>query len=781
MGWTLLALLVVLAVTILLIAVRTAGALGISMSRALALTPLKLVNRLDTRALETARAASKPTLYTISAQSHLDPAIFLAALPDDTLHVLSPEAAAHWAVSTMRGSARTVVFDKDKMIANRRLIKHLKGGGKLAVYVPPAVEPDADGFRLYRAVAIMARKTGAVIMPMRVEGSRFLPSSIIPADQSPRRRFVRLKIEALPAQTIDGLIEKRGRAFVNPANALFDAMAQLRFQSADLTGGLHGALVRAAKIYGPGRIILEDAVTGALAYKRTLIGARVLGKRFMDMSEPGEAMGVLLPNANGAVISFFALQSAGRVAAMLNYSAGPANVVSAVKTGAIRTVITSRAFIEKAELQSLIDALEANGTDLVWLEDVRETVTTTEKLSAAVQWARPLAPTDPEKAAVILFTSGTEGAPKGVVLSHRNLIYNAAQSEARVTISVQDCLFNVLPLFHSFGLTGGMVLPLLYGVKLFLYPSPLHYKLIPQVAAKVKPTIMFGTDTFLAGYARTAKDTDFASLRFVVAGAEAVKPETEHVYEERFGCHILEGYGMTEASPVVAVNSATHTRTGTVGRPLSGIDIRLEPVDGIEHGARMWVRGPNVMLGYMKVDKPGVLQPISDGWHDSGDIVDINSEGFIEIRGRAKRFAKIGGEMVSLGAVEMLAQSLWPEDRHAAVTLADRRKGEKIVLATTAAHPDKKQFATHTHKNGQSKLMVPADFVKMEEIPVLGSGKTDYVSTTDRVMEMLRSISRAAGRSRRKRRGETPDGATSESKPEETQDRQAQKEPASSK
>ncbi len=717
---------------------------GTSLMQSLFLVPFRVLFRLDTHQLRSVARTQGPVIFAISGQSRLDGALMQALLPFDTLHVLDPGSAGHWPVAQARQLARSVVFDKERLISNRRLIRHLKGKGRLAVYFPCDVEPDAQGLRLYRAVTVLARLTGARIIPVHVKNARFLPSSFTPEDRAPRQRFPSLSVHALPAQPIDGLVERKGRDFTTPANALFDRMAETRFETTDFTLGLFLAMVDAARTYGPSRIILEDTVTGTLTYKRLLIGARVLGRRFAALSRPGEAMGVLLPNANGAIVTFFALQSAGRVAAMLNYTAGPANVVSAVNTAKIRHVLSSKAFIEKAELQPVVDALVANKTNIVWLEDVRESVTTLEKLSAALLWSRPLVSVDAEKPAVILFTSGSEGTPKGVVLSHRNLHANAAQAEARVTISVKDCLFNVLPVFHSFGLTGGTILPLLYGVRLFLYPSPLHYKLIPAVAAKVKPTIMFGTDTFLMGYARTAKDTDFASLRFVVAGAEAVKPETQRVYRERFDCAILEGFGMTEAAPVVTVNTATHGRAGTVGRVLPGMDVRLEPVEGIEEGGRLWVRGPNVMLGYMMADRPGELQPLADGWHDSGDIVALDRDGFMEIRGRAKRFAKIAGEMVSLGAVEMLIQSLWPEYRHAVVSIPDRRRGERIVLATTVAMPDKSAIVEHTKRQGVTELMIPSDILHVDDIPVLGSGKTDYVTTKKQIEDLLARLNRAA-------------------------------------
>ena len=336
----------------------------------------------------------------------------------------------------------------------------------------------------------------------------------------------------------------------------------------------------------------------------------------------------MLPNANGVAIAFLGLQSAGRVPAMINYTAGTASISAAIRTATIRTVISSRAFIQKADLGAVVETIEQAGAKFVWLEDVRDSVSIFEKAIGALFWRFPVVNRDPAKPAVLLFTSGSEGLPKGVVLSHRNLIANAMQAEARLTLTPQDTLLNVLPVFHSFGLMAGTVLPFLIGVRLFLYPSPLHYKLIPEVAAKVKPTILVGTDTFLNGYARTAKDSDFATLRLVVAGAEAVKAETRRVWRERFGAEIVEGFGLTEASPVVAVNTAIHGRDGTVGRLMPGMRMKLEPVEGIAEGGRLVIFGPNVMMGYMTADRPGELQPLIDGWHDTGDIVSVDREGY---------------------------------------------------------------------------------------------------------------------------------------------------------
>ena len=730
-----LALLAGLVFAWLLIAAIERFRLDLRFTQALLYVPFKLAYRIADNRIRIARSAKTPVIYVVSHQSRIEPALMLSLLPDDTLHILDEASARSPWLEPWREVARTIAFNAEHVFVSRRLVRVLKGKGRLAVYLPDNVEPDVKSFRLFRAITRIAMQADARIVPIFVAGTRDLPVSLTPKEKAPRHWFPRLSVSVLEPMTIAELVT-RNPDMASNTNALFDRFAEARLYGTNLDRSLFLAMRDAADRVGPSHPIIEDVISGSLSYRKLFIGARVLGRRFEAVTAPGEAVGVLLPNANGVVLTFVGLISAARVAAMINYTAGPASVTAAIRTAVIRTVVSSRAFVEKAGIDDIIAAVEAGGAKMLWLEDVRAGVTVLDKVAAALLWRFPLQRQQASKPAVILFTSGSEGTPKAVVLSNRSLLANVMQAEARVSVSPADTLLNVLPAFHSFGLTGGTILPLVLGIKLFLYPSPLHYKIIPEIARKVKPTVMFGTDTFLANYARTAKDGDFSSLRFVVAGAEAVKPETRRTYRDRFQASIVEGFGLTEAAPVVAVNTAIHSRDGTVGRPLPAIRLKLEPVEGITEGGRLWLDGPNMMMGYMSADRPGELQPL-EGWHDTGDIVSIDREGFITIRGRAKRFAKIAGEMVSLGAVEMLVQSLWPEERHAAVAVPDKRRGERIVLVTTADDANAEELRQFGKKAGAAELMVPNDIIKVEEIPVLGSGKTDYVSARKLAIDRL--------------------------------------------
>jgi acyl-[acyl-carrier-protein]-phospholipid O-acyltransferase/long-chain-fatty-acid--[acyl-carrier-protein] ligase len=293
---------------------------------------------------------------------------------------------------------------------------------------------------------------------------------------------------------------------------------------------------------------------------------------------------------------------------------------------------------------------------------------------------------------------------------------------------MQDKFMMVLPLFHAFGFTCGAIMPLVAGSRLFVYPSPLHYRVIPEVIYDRGCTVLFGTSTFLGNYAKFANPYDFYKLRYVVAGAEKLNEEVRNVYVDKFGIRILEGYGATECAPVLAVNTPMANRLGSVGTLIPGLEAKLEQVPGIADGALLSVRGPNVMLGYYLYDRPGVIEATNDGWHSTGDIVHIDEDGFLFIKGRVKRFAKIAGEMVSLETAESIANHASPAHQHAASTQNDAARGENIVLFTTDTALTREALGLSAKTLGYPELAIAKKLVVIETLPLLGTGKTDYIS-----------------------------------------------------
>lgn len=496
------------------------------------------------------------------------------------------------------------------------------------------------------------------------------------------------------------------------------------------------ALVDARSRYGGQRAIVVDGDERVLNYDELVRGALAIGHALKKGTAPGEAVGIMLPSGAGAVIAFFAVSAFGRIPAMLNFTSGAAGIKSALRTAKIRRIVTARKFVELGKLDGLIAELRSTA-EIVYLEDVRERLTLADKAVAAVgQFAPSLVAARPfhEAPAVILFTSGTEGDPKGVALSHLNLLSNVEQVRAHIALYQSDILFNPLPTFHCFGLTAGALMPLFLGIKAVFHPTPLQPHEIVRRIRETGSTILLSTDTFISQYARAGDQGDLNSLRLAVCGAERLRDETRQLLRKKYAIELLEGYGVTEAAPVVAANQPGANRSGTVGRLMPGMECRLEPVEGIPNAGRLIVKGPNVMLGYIGADNPGVIVPPPDGWHDTGDVVSIDDEGFISIRGRLKRFAKIGGETVSLAVVESCASALWPDHCHAAIAVPDGRKGEQIVLLTDNPDADRMDLVGWAQNHGVSELAVPRRIFVTAAIPVLGTGKTDYGKVTKIVM-----------------------------------------------
>ncbi len=502
---------------------------------------------------------------------------------------------------------------------------------------------------------------------------------------------------------------------------------------------LFEALLRARDARGGKFKIVEDHERKPLSYDDVIRAAFALGGKLDGLIKRRETTGIMLPTGTGCVVTLFALHAIGRTPAMLNFTAGAMNLRSACEAAHVKKILTSKRFIQIAKLEGLVAELSKHAK-VIYLEDVRKDIDFGDKIVALVKGFFPrafAAKGSPDDTAVILFTSGSYGTPKGAVLSHANLVANVEQGYSHVPFEPDWSFFSPLPMFHCFGLLGGVFLPMFTGHKTFLFPSPVQVKEIPKLIKDTGANVFFATDTFAQQYARNADDDDMKCIRLMVLGAERVKPETRDMYMKRFGVELLEGYGATEASPLISVNIPGQNKHGTVGQFIPGLEWRLEPVPGIEGGQKLYVRGPNVMRGYLDPLKPFGIDLLPEGWHDTGDVVDVDADGYIRILGRVKRFAKVGGEMVSLNAVENYAQQLWPGAMHAAISMPDNRKGERIILFSNQQDAEASTLLAWCKENGVADIAAPKRIVYVEDIPLLGTGKTDYVALGRMAADLL--------------------------------------------
>ena len=697
--------------------------------------------RLEVRGQENLAKAGETPILALNHVSFLDAPLAMALSETGGMRppvfAINTDIAKRWWVKPFLKAANAFPLDPSKPMATRSLIRSVEGGEPLVIFPEGRLTVTGSLMKVYDGAAMVADRTGSMVVPIKIDGLERSLLSRLSSSQIRKQLFPKVVVTiAEPVRlTVDPALKGRTRRQAAAAG-LYRVMSDLVFQTSGRTGTILEEIIRAGRDVGMHRLAIQDPLSGELSYGRMLTGARVLAAKFKAMFPQEQTLGLLLPNANGTVVSLLALVSAGKVPAMMNFTAGSANLKAACTAAQVRTVLTSRAFIAQARLDAMLADLVEAGVRIVYLDDLRETVNAWDKLKGLLLKARPLVARKASDRAVILFTSGSEGTPKGVVLTHANILANVSQAAARVDFHTGDKLFNVLPLFHSFGLTAGTILPLVSGVPVYLYPSPLHYRVVPEAIYSSNATIIFGTDTFLAGYARTAHPYDFRSIRYCFAGAEPVKRSTRETYMEKFGIRILEGYGVTEAAPVIALNTPMYNRPGTVGKMMPGMEARLDPVPGVEEGGRLFIRGPNVMAGYLRAENPGVLEVPADGWHDTGDIVTIDADGFIAIRGRAKRFAKIGGEMVSLAAVEAMAAELWAGSAVGVVSVPDAKKGERLVLVTDNDKAARADLLALARRKGVSELAVPSEILH-GKVPVLGSGKTDFAGLKRYVEERL--------------------------------------------
>ena len=701
---------------------------------------LNLFFRIEIKGWENWEKAGDGVLIAPNYVSFIDPLILAVCLPEKVPFAIERRLTKKRFISLFLPLAETHILDADAPLTLKYFLNHLKNGGRCVIF--PELQPTTIGnpMKVSQGVAMIADHTKAKILPINIKGTELTPFSRF--QHKPGLRFFsKVTITILPATQIDIPDDMSGpKRAAAAGRALEKIMDEASLAARVKEKPFFDVLLDARKQYGGKFRIFCDHGQRPITYNGFITRVLLIEDVLKNADMAGDNIGVLLPTSLGGVVTMYSLQKMGKIPAMLNFSLGGRSLVNCCRTACVKTVVTSRKFIDLGKLEALITAVEEEGLRVIWLEDLAPSITKFKKISAALKTifirSNPVVEGETDKPAIILFTSGSEGAPKGVVLSYKNLHTNHAQMYTRVDFYRSDRILNTMPIFHSFGLCG-VFMPVTLGIFVYFYPSPLHYKTISTICYDERITFLFATDTFLGGYAKAASDNyDFATIRMLVQGGEKLRHSTQEIWFERFSIRITEGYGVTEASPVVANNYYAHHRSGTVGQFVAGIEYRIEPVEGVHEGGRLWIKGPNVMLGYLRATDPGVIDPPKDGWYDTGDIVSVDEDGFVRILGRAKRFAKIGGEMISLAAVEEVLSEVWPEDKHAVVMIKGGPRGETLSLVTSKPELKRDELRQTLSDLGVAEIAVPKKILTMENIPLLSTGKIDYVS----LEEILKDI-----------------------------------------
>jgi acyl-[acyl-carrier-protein]-phospholipid O-acyltransferase/long-chain-fatty-acid--[acyl-carrier-protein] ligase len=692
----------------------------------------KILFRVEVRGLENL-PPDNGILIVANHESFLDGLLLGLFIPKKATFVVHSTVLKNWWFRQFLRLTPYLAVDPTSPFAMKKVIKLLDAGKNVVIFPEGRITLTGSLMKVYDGPGFVAAKTGATILPVRIDGAAESYFGRL-CGHHPRKLHPRVTLTIMPITSVvmpkpthhSFPTAKQRRRIAG--EGMRSVMQKMLFQ-AQKSRTIFEAFLDAIDRYGSNFKLIEDLNETEETYQDLLKKSLALGKLATKVCAPNETVGVLMPNITNTLALILGMNAFNRVPAMLNYTAGTSGMQNACTAANIKTVITSHKFIEAANLESVVANFQ--NLNIVYLEDLRADFGMLDRawlMGYALHYPRSAMEINKhDQPAVVLFTSGSEGKPKGVVHSHKSILANVAQISAVLDFNHTDKMMMVLPVFHSFGFTGSLI-ALLNGIKINVFPSPLQYKVIPELIYDRGCTIFFATSTFLSNYAKFAHPYDFYKLRIVVAGAEKLNDEVRKTYSEKFGIRILEAYGATECAPGISINTPMANLNGSVGQLVPGLEHKLETVPGIDNGGLLYVRGENVMMGYYLFDNPGALNPPADGWYNTGDIVEVDVQGFVHIRGRVKRFAKDAGEMVSLEVVEQIANTAAPDQQHAASSISDAQRGESIMLFTTDKKLKREDLQIVAKNLGLPELAVARKIIAVEEIPLLGTGKTDYVT-----------------------------------------------------
>lgn len=601
-----------------------------------------LVYNVEVKGIENFHQAGKRVVVIANHISYIDPPLLATYLPGELTFAINTNTSKALWVRPFLKMARALPLDPTSAMAIKTLIKEVQKNKKIAIFPEGRRSATGSLMKIYEGPGMIAEKSGATILPIRIDGTQYTHFAKL-KNTLKTRLFPKITITILPPVQYamsEDMDTKEKRKYLG--QKLYDIMADMMFESSDYRHTIFQSVIDSAKLYGFNKDIIKDAKERTSTYRQLIRDsftfANLITKDFQGKSYTG----MMLSNELDTINVFYAMQACGLRPVMIDYTSGTQAILNACRVSSIQVLYISMALVKEFSLHQAIEEIKKLSIKLIYLEDLKNSIGIYLRCKAFIFSFFPqsyynniCSDHDDNSPAVVLFTASETEMPQAMVLSHQNLQANRYQLLAKIHFSPDDFTFIALPFFSCHGLAGAIT-SILNGVRIYIYPSPVDYRIIPELIYGFGVTILLSTDTFLRNYAKYAHPYDFYSIRYVFAYGEKLQEETRQLWLDKFGIRIFEVYGNTAASPVISCNTPMHYRLGSVGRLMPKIEFHIKPVEGVDDGGQLFIKGPNIMLGCMQYSDPGVVVPTSSsqlgsGWYETNDIVQVDSEGYLTL------------------------------------------------------------------------------------------------------------------------------------------------------